>query len=126
MLNKGKVHPTLPVTDIERAKKFYGGTLGLNMNQDLADGHLMYDAGDGTFLVIYERPTPTKADNTAASFFVDDIEAVVQGLKDRGVVFEEYDFPGMKTVNSIATMGNVRGAWFKDPDGNILAVAEAA
>jgi hypothetical protein len=50
----------------------------------------------------------------------------MKGLKDRGVVFEEYDFPGLQTVNSIATMGNVKGAWFKDPDGNILAVSEAA
>ena len=126
MLSKGKVHPTLPVTNIERAKKFYGGTLGLKIKQELTDGHLMYDAGEGTFLVIYERPSPPKADNTAASFIVDDIEATVQGLKDKGVVFEEYDFPGMKTVNGIATLGNIKGAWFKDPDGNILAVAEAA
>ena len=53
MLNKGKVHPTLPVTNLERAKKFYGDTLGLKIKEELADGHLMYDAGEGTFLVIY-------------------------------------------------------------------------
>ena len=126
MLSKSKAHPTLPVTDIERARKFYGETLELKLREELAAGHLLYDAGEGTFLIVYERPTPTKADSTAASFFVDDVEATVKGLKDRGVVFEEYDFPGMKTVNSIATMGNVKGAWFKDPDGNILAVSEAA
>jgi len=126
MLSKAKAHPTLPVTDIERAKKFYGGTLELKLREELAPGHLLYDAGGGTFLVVYERQTPSTADNTAASFIVDDVEATVKGLKDRGVVFEEYDFPGLKTVNSIATMGHVKGAWFKDPDGNILAVAEAA
>jgi catechol 2,3-dioxygenase-like lactoylglutathione lyase family enzyme len=126
MLSKGKAHPTLPVTDIERAKKFYGETLELKLREELAPGHLLYDAGEGTFLVVYEKPTPTNAENTAASFIVDDVEATVKGLKDRGVKFEEYDFPGLKTVNSIATMGNVKGAWFKDPDGNILAVAEAA
>jgi len=126
MLSKAKAHPTLPVTDIERARKFYGETLELKLREELAPGHLLYDAGEGTFLVVYERPTPTKADSTAASFIVDDVEATVKGLKDRGVVFEEYDFPGLQTVNSIATMGNVKGAWFKDPDDNILAVSEVA
>jgi catechol 2,3-dioxygenase-like lactoylglutathione lyase family enzyme len=126
MLSKGKAHPTLPVTDIKRARKFYGETLELRLREELAPGHLLYDAGEGTFLVVYERPTPTTSDATAASFIVADVEATVKGLKDRGVVFEEYDFPGLQTVNSIATMGNVKGAWFKDPDGNILAVSEAA
>ena len=126
MPSKAKAHPTLPVTDIERARKFYGETLELKLREELAPGHLLYDAGEGTFLVVYERPTPTKADSTAASFIVDDVEATVKGLKDRGVVFEEYDFPGLQTVNSIATMGNVKGAWFKDPDDNILAVSEVA
>jgi catechol 2,3-dioxygenase-like lactoylglutathione lyase family enzyme len=126
MLSKGKAHPTLPVTDIERARKFYGGTLELKLRDELAPGHLLYDAGGGTFLVVFERPTPTKADNTAASFFVDDVEATVKGLKDRGVEFEEYDIPGVTWDNGVATMGKVKGAWFKDPDGNILAVSKVA
>jgi catechol 2,3-dioxygenase-like lactoylglutathione lyase family enzyme len=126
MLSKGKAHPTLPVTDIERARKFYGETLELKLREEITDGHLLYDAGEGTFLVVYERPTPTTSDATAASFIVDDVETTVKGLRDRGVVFEEYDIPGVTWDNSIATMGNMKGAWFKDPDGNILAVAEAA
>jgi catechol 2,3-dioxygenase-like lactoylglutathione lyase family enzyme len=126
MLSKGKVHPTLPVTDIEKAKKFYGETLELQLREEPAPGHLLYDAGGGTFLVVYEKPTPTTANNTAASFLVDDVETAVKELKGRGVVFEEYDLPGLKTVNSIATMGKVKGAWFKDPSGNILAVSQAA
>lgn len=126
MLSNSKVHPTLPVTDIERAKKFYGKTLELKLSKELAQGHLLYDAGEGTFLIVYERNTPSRADNTAASFIVDDVESTVQGLKDRGVVFEEYDLPGLKTVNGIATMGNIKGAWFRDPDGNILAVSQVA
>jgi len=126
MLSRGKVHPTLPVTDIERAKKFYGETLELKLREEPAPDHLIYDAGEGTFLIVYKRPTPTAADNTAASFVVEDVESEVKALKDKGVVFEEYDIPGLKTVNSIASMGKVRGAWFKDPDGNILAVSDAA
>jgi hypothetical protein len=58
------------------------------------------------------------------SFVVDDVEKAVAEMRDRGVVFEEYDFPGLKTVNGIAEIQGEKGAWFKDPDGNILAVAE--
>jgi catechol 2,3-dioxygenase-like lactoylglutathione lyase family enzyme len=126
MLSKGKAHPTLPVTDIARARKFYGETLELKLREEITDGHLLYDAGEGTFLVVYERPTPSTSDATAASFIVDDVETTVKGLRDRGVVFEEYDIPGVTWDNGIATMGDLKGAWFKDPDGNILAVAEAA
>jgi catechol 2,3-dioxygenase-like lactoylglutathione lyase family enzyme len=123
MLANGKVHPTLSVTDLERAKKFYGETLGLKSDGVIAEGHAVYEAGEGTFLVIYERSEPSKAENTAASFSVDDVEGTVQWLKDRGVTFEEYDSPELKTINSIATIGDLKGAWFKDPDGNILAVS---
>jgi catechol 2,3-dioxygenase-like lactoylglutathione lyase family enzyme len=126
MVNQAKVHPTLGVTDIEKAKKFYGKILELKLREEIAPGHLLYDAGGGTFLVVYEKPTPTTANNTAASFLVDDVEETVKELRDRGVVFEEYDLPGLKTVNGIATMGKVKGAWFKDPSGNILAVSQAA
>ena len=123
MLVQGKVHPTLSVTDLERAKKFYGETLGLKANGELAEGHVVYEAGAGSFLVVFERSEPPKAENTVASFAVDDVEGTVRWLKDRGVVFEEYDFPGLKTVNSIATIGDIKGGWFKDPDGNILAIS---
>ncbi len=124
MLSQAKVHATLSVTDLERAKKFYGETLGLKSNRDVAPGHVEYEAGEGTIIVIYEKSEPPKAENTAASFTVADVQGTVQWLKDRGVVFEEYDFPGLKTVNGIAKIGDLKGAWFKDPDGNILAVSD--
>jgi catechol 2,3-dioxygenase-like lactoylglutathione lyase family enzyme len=123
MLSQAKVHPTLSVTDLERAKKFYGGTLGLKSDGNVAPGHVEYEVGEGTYLMIYERSEPPKAENTAASFTVDDIDSTVKWLKDRGVVFEEYDFPGLKTVDGIAQIGDLKGAWFKDPDGNILAIS---
>jgi catechol 2,3-dioxygenase-like lactoylglutathione lyase family enzyme len=97
----------------------------LKSNGEVAEGHAVYEAGEGTFLLIYERSEAPKAENTVASFSVDDVEGTVQWLKDKGVVFEEYDSPGLKTVNSIATMGDLKGAWFKDPDGNILAISSA-
>ena len=125
MLANSKVHATLSTTNLDRAKKFYGGTLGLKSNGMDVPGHVEYEAGGGTFFIVYERPDPPKAENTAASFTVDDVEGTVQWLKDRGVVFEEYDVPGLKTVNGIAALGDRKGGWFKDPDGNILAVSNA-
>jgi catechol 2,3-dioxygenase-like lactoylglutathione lyase family enzyme len=123
MLTQGRVHPTISVTDLERAKEFYGGTLGLNANGHIAEGHIVYEAGDGTYLVVFQRSDPPKAENTVASFTVDDAEGTIKWLKGRGVIFEEYDSPGLKTVDGIATIGNFKGGWFRDPDGNILAVS---
>jgi catechol 2,3-dioxygenase-like lactoylglutathione lyase family enzyme len=123
MLDTAKVHPTLSVTDLERAKKFYGDTLGLKPTGRTAPDHIEYQAGGDSVLMVYKRSDPPKAENTSASFTVDDVEATVGELKGRGVVFEEYDFPGLKTVNGIATIGDTKAAWFKDPDGNILALA---
>ena len=73
--------------------------------------------------MLYKRAA-TKADNTAAGFLVDDLEATMKELRAKGVKFEEYDFPGLKTVNGIATTDGEKGAWFKDTEGNILALAE--
>jgi catechol 2,3-dioxygenase-like lactoylglutathione lyase family enzyme len=125
MLSTSKVHPTLSVTNLERAKKFYGDTLGLKSNGEIAKGHIVFETGESTYLVVYERPEPPKAENTVASFSVDDVERTAQWLKNRGVVFEEIDIPGLKTIDGIATLGDRKGAWFKDPDGNILAISSA-
>jgi catechol 2,3-dioxygenase-like lactoylglutathione lyase family enzyme len=124
MLNRSRVHPTIAVTNLERAKKFYGETLGLEVQGEM-EGHLAYQAGEGSVLVVFKRRNPPKAENTVASFAVDDVEATVKWLRDRGVVFEEYDSPGFKTVDGIASIGDSKGAWFKDPDGNTLAVSSA-
>ncbi len=124
MLANAAVHPTLPVVDLARARKFYEEKLGLKVERvdpPPAAG-VRYWAGEGTKIYIYQRGA-TKADHTAASFEVDDVEATVKELKAKGVVFEEYDMPGLKTVNSIFTMGEMKGAWFKDTEGNILAVS---
>ena len=116
------VSPEIPVTNLEQAKRFYEGVLGLKPATGLeAPGHFFYEAGGGTQLGIYERG-PSKAEHTLAAFNVSDVDAAVRDLRAKGVKFEDYDFPGLKTVNGIATLGNWRGGWFKDPDGNILAV----
>ncbi len=127
MLTNAIVQPTLPATDLDRAKKFYEEKLGFRPSAIHEDeGALEYHCASGTGFIVYIRPDPPKAENTAAHFRVSDIEAEVKELKGRGVVFEEYNYPQLKTVDSIATMGPTKGAWFKDSEGNILGLTQTA
>ena len=129
MLSNKAVYATLPAVDIKRARKFYEETLGLNIAMEDPSPGFMVMAGEGTMFYVYQRAA-TKADNTVLEFKVDDVEAEVMQLKNKGVKFEEYDIPsmGIKTVNGIATMGFAMGqekaAWFKDSEGNILALGQ--
>ncbi len=123
MLSSAPVIPTLPVVDLERAKKIYQEKLGLKPVPVSERDAAIFECGEGTQLFLYQR-APTKADNTAAAFLVQDIEGTVRGLKNKGIKFEEYDFPGLKTINSIATRGSTKAAWFKDTEGNILSVTQ--
>jgi catechol 2,3-dioxygenase-like lactoylglutathione lyase family enzyme len=100
MLTNEPVHPTLPVVDLSRAKKFYEGTLGLKVIQEDPSPGAILQAGEGTTLYIYQRAA-TKADHTAASFTVKDVEATVKELKAKGVVFEDIDTPSFKTVDAL-------------------------
>lgn len=124
MLSKATVTPTLPAVDLKRARKFYEEKLGLKVVKEDPSPAITLEAGKGTLLYIYQRGA-TKADHTVAEFKVDDVEAEVKTLKAKGVKFEEYDIPGMgiKTINSIAVMGDYKGAWFKDTEGNILGIS---
>jgi catechol 2,3-dioxygenase-like lactoylglutathione lyase family enzyme len=124
MLTNAPVHPTLIAIDVARAKAFYQEKLGLKLIKEDPSPGATLQAGDGTYIYIYQRDA-TKADHTVASFHVDDVETTVKELKAKGVVFEEIDMPslGVKTVDGIATLGDMKGAWFKDTEGNILAVS---
>jgi catechol 2,3-dioxygenase-like lactoylglutathione lyase family enzyme len=121
MISNAKAVPVLPVVDISRARKFYEGKLGLTVHETDPSPGVKYKCGGGTMLYIYQRAA-TKADHTVMSFDVENVEKEVKELKEKGIVFEEYDMPGLKTVNGIATMGDMKVAWFKDTEGNILAV----
>ena len=124
MLANSRVAAILPAVDLERAKEFYEKKLGLRPIDAPVAG-AMFEGGQGTMLALYPRDTPTKADHTVAGWVVDDIEAVVDALRKRGVVFEQYDMPGMKTdERGIATLGPGKSAWFKDTEGNILSIFE--
>ena len=125
MLEHAQITAIVPVSDVEAAISFYGDTLGLRLKKrrdDLPENReAEFEAGDGA-LVVYESVGAGKSRHTVAGFRVDDIEAVASALRERGVSFEEYDLPDLKTVNGIATVGDVRAAWCKDPDGNVIAI----
>ena len=123
MFESATAHATIAVSDVDRAKKFYGEILGLKVQEDRADG-VRYQDGGGTWFLVYPSQFAGTAKSTYMSFDVDDVEKVVQELQERGVTFEDYDMPGLKTVNGIAEIQGVKGAWFKDPDGNIIAVGQ--
>ncbi len=123
MLVKAEVHPTLPAVDLQRARKFYEGTLGLKVIREDPSPGILFGAGNSTAIYLYQREA-TKADHTEAAFKVDDVEAEVNELKAKGIKFEEIDIPsmGIKTVNGIVTMNGYQGAWFKDTEGNIIGI----
>jgi catechol 2,3-dioxygenase-like lactoylglutathione lyase family enzyme len=119
----------IPVSNRERAIEFYEGTLGLPVQQRMEslpqNREARFKVGRTEFGV-YESVGAGQSRATLMAFEVDDIEATVQDMRSRGVTFEEYDLPDLKTENGIATTTDEKAAWFKDPDGNILAVAEPA
>jgi catechol 2,3-dioxygenase-like lactoylglutathione lyase family enzyme len=113
----------VPTTDLARARAFYGQTLGLtDMEVSTPGRQVIYRCGGGTLLEVYERPTAGDAQNTLASLEVRDVRVAVDQLRRRGVRFEDYDLPQVKTEDSIATAGDYQEAWFRDPDGNILRI----
>ena len=123
MLSNAMVAPTLPAVDLKRARRFYEGILGLRVVMEDPSPGIMVQAGKGTMLYVYERGA-TKADHTVASFAVDDVDAEMKELQKKGIKFEEYNLPGLKTVHGVATVGGMKAAWFKDTEGNILSVTQ--
>jgi catechol 2,3-dioxygenase-like lactoylglutathione lyase family enzyme len=118
-----RISAVLCSTDLERSQEFYEQTLGLALSAETIPNHLVFECGDGTTLLVYGRGNPNLADHTQVRFWTDDVAADVAELRGRGVVFEEYDFPSFKTVDGIGTTPGIgRSAWFKDPDGNTIAL----
>jgi catechol 2,3-dioxygenase-like lactoylglutathione lyase family enzyme len=109
----------LPAQDVERARRFYDEKLGLRPFDEHDAYHLFYDVGGARFLVFQSNGAPS-GNHDQLGFVVDDIRARVDELRDRGVVFEDYD----NTVDGVADLGPVRAAWFKDSEGNVLNLIE--
>ena len=113
---------TIPAKDLDGTRKFYEEVLGAQaVNED--PGGILYQSGDSYFS-LYPTEFAGTAQHTLGAFIVQDVEAAVADMRSKGVTFEEYDMPGLKTVDGIAELGGMRGAWFKDPEGNILSVVE--
>lgn len=123
MLKDAPIVPYIPATDVRRARRFYEQKVGLVAREEFAGG-VVYECGDRSWIYLY--PTSNAGTSKASQAFweVDDVEAEVADLKSRGVVFEDYDMPGLKTVNGVATGGGTKAAWFKDSEGNILAIIQ--
>jgi catechol 2,3-dioxygenase-like lactoylglutathione lyase family enzyme len=123
MLDTAMVVATIPVTDLERAKRFYSETLGLGFLWE-NPASVRLACGGGTQVSIFRRG-PSSADHTLAHFEVSDIEAIVRDLEGRGVTFLDYAEGPMQTTGHIAQLGPARTAWFHDPDGNTLGLRQA-
>ena len=115
----------IAVKDLDRAKDFYGGMLGLTASDKRHGAGIRYETQGGSWFLVYRSEFAGTAKNTCMRFEVEDIEATVRQLRNRGIVFEEYDLPGVKTVDGIAEHeSGARGAWFKDPEGNVLQIGQ--
>ncbi|HEX3327394.1 MAG TPA: VOC family protein [Actinomycetota bacterium] len=122
MLTDARTHTTLPVEDPARARAFYANQLGLEPVSESLGGNF-YETGGTRFLLFPTQGRPSGT-HTQMGFVVDNVEATVAALKERGVEFEEYDFPAFDKATSIAQTGSVRSAWFKDSEGNLLGVVQ--
>jgi catechol 2,3-dioxygenase-like lactoylglutathione lyase family enzyme len=131
MLADGQVATRLPAQDLDRARAFYAEKLGLEA-VDERPGGLLYRCGEGEF-ALFQSSGASPGTFTQMGWSVDDLDATVATLKERGVQFEEVDVPGLRTVDSIAQVeGNYpsknargeRAAWFRDSEGNLLGVGE--
>lgn len=112
----------LAVRDLEKAKKFYEGTLGLKPIGKEGDHLVAYRSGRSTILV-YESQYAGTNKATALTWTVgDDVDGIVRALKAKGVKFEHYELPGMTRTGDVHAAGDMKAAWFRDPDGNILSI----
>jgi catechol 2,3-dioxygenase-like lactoylglutathione lyase family enzyme len=123
VLSQNRISAVLCSSDLARSQEFYEQTVGLTLSPETIPNHLLFEGAAGTTVLVYGRPKPNQADHTQVRFWSTDVEREVAELAGRGVVFEDYDFPTLKTVDHVATTAGIgKSAWFKDPDGNTLAL----
>jgi predicted enzyme related to lactoylglutathione lyase len=123
VLKNAPMHAYIPAKDVKRARQFYEQKLGFTPKQEI-EGGVVYEFADHTQCFLY--PTPNAGTSRASQAFwqVADVEREVAELKAKGVKFEDYDMPGLKTTNGIMDAGSSKAAWFKDTEGNIMAVIQ--
>ena len=124
MLKNARAQAALPAQDLSRAKEFYREKLGLQPFEEDAN-NVRYQLGGGTQFNVFRTGGAPSGTHTQMAFLVEDLAAEVRDLKSRGVKFEEYDFPGLKTVDSIAEAEDgSKAAWFVDSEGNMLGIIQ--
>jgi catechol 2,3-dioxygenase-like lactoylglutathione lyase family enzyme len=123
MLGKADATPMIAVKDLDRARRFYEQTLGLEATEAMGGEVIEVRSGD-TVINVYRSEFAGTNKATALTFDVDDIEAEIGELKRRGVFFEHYDMPGLQQHGDLYVSDGIKTAWFKDPDGNILSLFE--
>jgi predicted enzyme related to lactoylglutathione lyase len=123
MLNSAMVTANIPAGDLRRARDFYADKLGLTPSFEMEDVMMVYKTAGGTVFSIYQTEYAGQAGHTIAQWHVDDVNAEVRDLKQKGVAFEQYDMPGVQWQDNVASMeGMGKAAWFKDSEGNILCI----
>ena len=125
MLGKADATPMIAVKDLDRARKFYEDTLGLEAKEEMGGEVLTVKSGS-TPITVYRSEFAGTNKATALTFEVKDLEAEVRDLKDKGVAFEHYDMEGLTREGDVYSGQGMKTAWFKDPDGNILALGQRA
>jgi len=123
MIGNNRVSAVIVSTNLERSQDFYEHKVGLKLSSETIKNHLLFNCGNGTSVLIYGRGKGNSADHTQVRFWSTDVGKDVAELVGRGIVFEEYDMGAFKTVDHVVTTPGVgRSAWFKDPDGNTIAI----
>jgi predicted enzyme related to lactoylglutathione lyase len=123
VLNAATPKAALPVEDLARARTFYEEKLGLTPAREV-EGALFYEGSGNSGFLLFPTGGRPSGQHTQMAWFVKDLAATVTELKRRGVRFEEYDFPGLKTIDGIADLGYEKSAWFRDSEGNLLALGQ--
>jgi len=123
MLQNSPLYAYIPAQDVNRARKFYEGKLGFVPKQ-VMEGGVAYEFAGGTACFLYLTPNAGTSHASQAFWSVDDVDREIEALKARGVAFEDYDMPGEKSPSGAITAGGAKAAWFKDSEGNIMALVQ--
>ena len=124
MLQKFPMFAYIPANDVARARQFYEGKLGFKPKEEVAGG-VAYEFGANTACFLYPAAPSAGTSKASQAFWrVEDLEREMKELRSRGVKFENYDAPGMKTVDGVLIGGGAKAAWFKDTEGNIMALVQ--
>lgn len=123
MLHSYPMYAYIPARDMARARQFYEGKVGLKPKEE-TNGGVVYEFAQGTACFLYPTPNAGTSQASQAFWSVDDVDALIGKLKARGLVFEDYDMPGERSPAGAVTAGGAKAAWFKDSEGNIMALIQ--